>query len=136
MPSAGDIGTGATVATSTSAFTANYTNISWGGISRPSIKSSHLGTTGYDTFVIGDLTDPGEVTLEVFYNTAILPPVRGVAETWTITAPVSTGMMTGDAYSASMAMTNFEFGIPLEEMITATLTLKVLGTITLTTQTT
>ena len=79
MPSAGDIGTGATVATSTSAFTANYTNISWGGISRPSIKSSHLGTTGYDTFVIGDLTDPGEVTLEVFYNTAILPPVRATA---------------------------------------------------------
>lgn len=136
MPSAGDIGTGATVATSTSAFTANYTNISWGGIGRPAIKTSHLGTTGFDTFTVGDLCDPGEVTLEVFYNTAILPPIRGVQETWTITTPPATGMMTGDAYSASMAVTGFEFNVPHEEMITATLTLKVLGTITLTTQTT
>lgn len=127
-----DIGTGATVATSTSAFTAQYTNIAWGGIARPVIKTSHLGTTGYDTFVLGDLTDPGEVTLDIFFNTSIMPPVRGVQETWTITCPVSTGFMTGDAYSASMQVTNFEFTIPHEEMITGTLTLKVLGTITLT----
>ena len=96
-----DVGTGATVAFSTSAFSASYTNISWSGISRESLASSHLGTTGYMTFVPPDLTDPGEVTFDIFFNPDAMPPVRGAVETLTVTAPITTGYMTGTSWAAT-----------------------------------
>lgn len=131
-----DIGTGATVTFATSSFVASYTNINWAGISRPAIKTSHLGTTGYDTYVSGDLTDPGEVTFDIQWNPSTLPPVRGAAETVTVRAPVASGYAAADSYAATMFVTDFQFGIPHEDLMTGSITCKVSGTITVTTATT
>ena len=69
---------------STTTFIASYTNLAWSGIARPAIQSSHLGTTGFHTFVIGDLCDPGTVKVDLWWNPGLFPPVRGASETVTL----------------------------------------------------
>lgn len=126
-----DIGTGTTIAFATSNFAMNVRNIKWSGISRPAIKTSHLGTSVWDTFMCGDLTDPGTVVLECEYDAgAVKPPVTSQGpggENITVTAP--------DANSAAAYGFVIDWGkeYPLEELMIAEVTVKFTGAITFTT---
>ena len=125
-----DIGTGASVTFGTSSFTANYTDINWGGIERTSVQTSHLGTTTAHTFVPGDLFDPGEATFEIQFDPDDYPPIDQAAETITVTFPVGAGGSSGATWAATGFATGFEFGVPLEDLMTGTLTVKFSGDIT------
>jgi len=133
---AADLGTGATVVFGTSAFTMNLTNISHDEISREAIETTHLGTTatagkiGSKTFIPGDLADGGKVTLEGHFDADNLPPVEGAVETVTITMPKGTGETTGTKYSFDAFVTSFSYTLPLEDLCTASIEVKVTGPIT------
>lgn len=125
-----DIGTGASVTFGTSGFTANITNISWSGIERASIQTTHLGTTTAHTFTPGDLFNPGELSLEIQFDPDDYPPIDAAAETVTVTFPLSTGGSSAATWAATGFSTGFELGVPLEELMTGTLTVKFSGDIT------
>ena len=134
-----DLGTGTTIVFGTSGFTAEITDISWSGISREIIDTTHLGTSpasgseiGSKTFLAGDLTDPGEISLEGHFDPDQIPPLEAAAETVTITFPLPVGGTTAATWAASCQLTSYDPSIPLEDKMTFSATLKVVGPITVT----
>ena len=119
-----DVGTGATI--SGSGQTGNVLSISWSGISRPAVDTTHLGTTTARTFMPGDLYDPGELTVEFQLDSD---------QTWgtTIAAEAATITITfadAETWAASGFMTSLEASVPLEDVMTVTATYKLTGAIT------
>lgn len=127
-----DVGTGLTI-TFASSFCAQIVDMSWSGISRVSIPTSHMGTAAPDptkfgnmTFMPGDLSDPGELSVELHFNPDTEPPIDQVAEAITVT------YNGGATWVTSGFMTNFEVGTPLEDKMTGSATLKISGNVTIT----
>lgn len=122
-----DIGTGTTVTFGTSSFTADLLSVSHSGIAREAIQTSHMGTTSDHTFMPTDLVDNGELTLEIAFVATLTPPIltNGAAETITVAYAGS-----ATTWSFSAFQTGFEITAPLEDKMTATVTLKVTGAVT------
>ena len=126
-----DVGTGASIDFGTSNWTGHIENISWGGITRGSIPTSHLLTTGGRTFIVGDLYDPGDLTLDIQYDPDDRPPFSAVEETITITYPVPTGLSNGADHAATGFIINFPPGqLGVDEKMMSTVTIKLSGDIT------
>lgn len=123
-----NIGTGTTVTFGTSAFTFDLLSVNWDSIAREAINTSHMGTTGAHTFMPTDLVDNGEIQIEGAFIGNLDPPIDGAVETITVNVA---GAGAGHQWAASGFMTNFSLGIPLEEKMTFTATLKVSGAITI-----
>ncbi len=106
---------GATITFSTSFF-GQITSIRHSGITRDPIPTSHSGTTGAKTFIPSDLYDPGEITIEGYYdNTKTwVTPITGSTETVTITK-LATGQSTGGTVAGSAFMISFEWGGPTDD---------------------
>ena len=128
-----DIGTGTTITFGTSGFTSELLSISWSGIARESVHTSHMGTAapgadkfGNRTFLPGDLADPGEITAEFHFDPSQDPIINEAAETITITFP------SGSTWAASGFVTSFEFDDPMEDKMTATVVVKLSGNVTMT----
>ena len=119
-----DIGTGATITFGTSGFTAEITNMDHGDMGREAIDTSHLGTTTARTFMPGDLYDPGSLTLDIHFDNANDPPLTGAAETITITFPDAS------TRSGSGFVTGYSYSVPLEDKMTAQMTVKFSGAFT------
>ncbi len=122
-----NVGTGSTITFGTSSFSADILDINRTGITRPSIDVTHMGTTGGREFMPGDLYDPGEIEVEFGWIGTLDPPYDGAIETVTINCA---GAGSGHNWASSCFCTNFEFGLPLEEKMTARMTLKATGDIT------
>ena len=138
MPgSTNDVATGITLTFGTSGFTAELTSVSWSGISRVSLDTSHMGTAapgsgkfGNMTFKPGDLSDPGELQVEFFFNPDTEPPIDQPAETITVTFPLVTGDTTAAKWAASGFITSYEMTGELENMMTGSMTVKFSGNVT------
>lgn len=130
---ASNTGTGSTI-TFSSGFFAEITSISHSGMSRESIGTSHMGTTGGRTFIPGDLYDPGELSVELNFDPTddVTAPLTNAAETVTVTIPNSPTATTVTTWAASGFMTGFEYTDPLEDLMTASATIKFSGDITIT----
>ncbi len=127
MAQATDVGTGATLTFSDSSYSIEVTDLSWSGIERVFIDSSHLGTTGARTFIVGDLYDPGALTFQghLDQNSTGNPPITQAMETnITLTFPNS------KFYQAAGALQSFELGTPLEDKMVVTGVVKFSGAIT------
>jgi hypothetical protein len=121
-----DLGQGTSITFQTG-FLANLLSIDWGGIERASVETSTLATTGGKTFMPGDLYDPGELSVEMQFDTdsAWITALTAAAETVTITWPDA------ETAAASGFMTGFEItNVTSEGVMTATATIKFTGTIT------
>lgn len=123
------IGTKVTAVLGTNALGMDILNVAWNGITRPSIKSSHIATTGGDTFLAGEKTDWGTVVMSGNFNVVGQLPVTNfgttVAETLTVT------FNDGSTWAASGFLTEFDWDNPDEEMVTFSATFKVSGLPTL-----
>ena len=138
-----DIGTGTTVAFGTTAFVAEYLNIDWGGIERPAIDTSHMGTAAAGagkfanrTKIPGDLSDPGNITLEAHFNPEVAITVNFAAlidtgaETLTITWPKAAGDSTAAKWAASAFCVSVSISDPLEDKMIATIEMAITGNVT------
>ena len=105
MPAVPDLGTAATIAFTTSSFTAFLTKIGGFEISRPAVDITHLGSTVHLRFMPADLSDPGEFEIEGFYDPDLQAPYTGATETTTITLPRPTG--TGATIAGTACCTSF-----------------------------
>jgi hypothetical protein len=117
----------ATTITFQTGFIAKILSIGWGGIERASVETTTLDTTGGKTFMPGDTYDPGELTVEIQFDTdsAWVTALTAAPETVTITWPDA------ETAAASGFMTGFEIGnVTKETVMTATITIKLTGTIT------
>jgi hypothetical protein len=119
---ADDVGTGTTIAFGTSAFVAHLLSVNGSDITRPVIDSTHMETTGERTKIFGDLFDAGSVECEIAFDPDLQPPIGAAVETITITFPVPTGMATGATLIGTGACTAWSWTDPLEDKMTATLT--------------
>lgn len=121
-----DIGTSATVVFGTSAWAFEMIDLSWSGMERNFIDSSHLGTTVARTFLLGDLYDPGALTIQGHLDTDSTgnPILTNALETITLTFP------NAKTYLASGGLQSHEVSVPLEDKMTVTAVLKFSGAIT------
>ena len=121
--------TGTTITFGTTGFTANLINvISWTGVSRPAIDTTHFGSTqastrqiGGRTFTPGKLIDPGTLEIEIQYDPTAEIPIRRDAETITIQPPSSqsSSSINGTGFVQSMSV-----GEPLDGLPTAQISVK------------
>lgn len=124
-----DIGTGTTATFGTTGFAPQILDVNWDGIEKVVINTSHMGTTEYHTFMLGDLCDAGTIVLEIAFDPSETPPIisnGGASETVTIAAAGS-----ANTWAATVLNSAFQFGAPLEDKMTGSLTLKVTGGITI-----
>ncbi len=122
-----DVGTGSTIAFGTSAFTAEIMNINGNDMfSREDIDTTHMGTTGYRTYMPSDLVEGGTVDFEFAFDPDEQPPI-GAAETITITFPIAAGNSSGATLVFTGYIKTWSFSDPLEEKMTANATIKVDG---------
>ncbi len=134
MPNPIDVGTGLTIAFGTSGFSAYLLDFGGPKISRAVVDTTHYATTGGRTFRPGDLYDGGELSLEFAFDADLTPPMFSAQqpETITITMPLPSGKTTPATWSFSAFMSDYEPKMPLEDKMTATATLKISGSITIT----
>lgn len=127
-----DSGFGVSISFS-STFLAQITNVTWSGISRSPIDTTYSGvSSGNATFIPSDIKDAGELQVELLFNPNDAPPIASAAETVTVTFPLPSGGNTAATWAASGFLTNFEVGIPIDDRMTATATIKLSGAITYT----
>ena len=83
-----DTGHGATIAFTTSAFTGKFTMIGGAEVTREKLDKTHLGSGASREYREGDVADPGEFDVEIFFNPGAtgtnFPPITAAAETITI----------------------------------------------------
>lgn len=126
-----DVGTGATLGFGTSSFTANIMSMSWGGITREDVPTSHLLTVGGRTHIVGDLYEPGDLTIELQYDPDDRPPFDQVAEIITLTYPIPAGGATGATHAGTGFLTNWVPGqLDVDGLMVSTFTIKFSGDIT------
>jgi len=137
-----DKGTGITVTFGTSAFSQELIDVEWSGISRESIETTHTGVAvaaagkfGNRTFIPGDLVDPGELTLTFNFNPDRNPGVAVVAAGATETITIrwlDSGDVAGATWAGSGFFTSYSVSCAMEEKMTATMTVKLTGNVTVT----
>lgn len=132
---AADVGTGATLTLGTSAWSGQITSISHSGISRPAVDITHLGSSAARQFKATDLYDPGTLEIEVLFEPSSDAVPYAVAssianEVVTITFPKP-----AESYATAATMVSaghveeFSYGVPLEDLMTGSFTIKLSCTI-------
>lgn len=119
------VGDGTTVAFGTSGFTANIISVNGPSPTRQSIDQSHLGSSGWKTFLASGLVDGGEMSMTIQYDPTVSIPISAVAETVTID-PAGTG----STLSFTGFLTGATHSFELDALMQADITVKVSGPIT------
>ncbi len=122
-----DVGTGTSIVFGTSSFSAEILSLNGSDISRPDVDTTHLGTTGYKTYMPGDLVEGGTLDMEFAFDPDSQPPIAGAAETITITFPMPSGGSTAATLAFSGYINTWSWSGPLEERMTGSATVKVDG---------
>jgi len=126
---------GVTITFSTGFF-AELTNLSWTGINRTAVATSHSGTTGGMTFRPSDLYNAGTLEIQGHFDhdKLLITPMTGSAETVTVTFPLDTGETTASTWVASGFLVDFSFsgGTVDDDAASYSASLKLTGGVTIT----
>ena len=117
LPTTGNKGT---IALGTSAISFPFTKISEWQATRGKLESSSLATVDFKEYEPDDLSEPGEVDVEGWFEgkDEFEGKIKGVAETITVTYPKTD---IASSAGASLAGTGFLTMIGLPEMVNGTL---------------
>jgi hypothetical protein len=125
-----DVGTGSTLlATTSSTFLPKIRSITINGEEIAVVDTTHLGTTGTMTAMLGDLKTRMTIDVEADYNPSLTYPT-GVTETWTWTGPIPAGGTTGATIAFSGSLVSHGAVVPLEDKMTTTFKIEALGAAT------
>ena len=128
-----DVGTGLTIAFEDTGFSAEILSVNGTDISRESIATSHMGTTTWLRFMPSDLADPGGLEIEIAFapdnnlEGTSQPPITSDPEKITVTFPIYPGQNVAAYFDSQGFATNWSWGAPLEDKMTASLTIKLTG---------
>lgn len=103
-----DTGQGATVSLSVSNFSACFTELDMAEQTIPAVNMSCLDTVGFEQYMPGDLIEPGTITIPFFVDPETVPPVIGVKDTITITAPASETGNTAGTWAGTGFLTAYK----------------------------
>lgn len=122
MTTTAKLGTGATLEVTGAAagFFAEILDITPPSISRPAIKTSHMLTL-WDTYIPGELADPGEMSVKIAYDPSLAVPIDEDPNTVVIT------LSNDKTWTFTGFLTNLKPDVPLEDRVTATVTIKATG---------
>lgn len=135
------IGIGSTITFGTSTYTALLTGLSWSGLSRDILETTAMATDltpgattfGNATYRPVSIVDGGEVTAEVYFNPDLTPPMVPAtvanSEVITIAFPI-VGAESAPSWAFSGYCKGFEANCPLEDLMTATLVIRVTAGVT------
>lgn len=113
------------VLTFASGFFANVEDVSWDGISRGVVETTHMETSGGQTFLPEANYDPGNLSVTWQHDhDEIAPPLTSSAETCTLTFPDLTAK-----WAASAFMVDYGITCPDKDKMMASATLKFTGDI-------
>lgn len=119
-----EVSTGITITWETG-FLAEILDVTGPSGARESLRTSHMGTTVAHTFTPADLVDWGELSVELQCVPGTDPPIDEVPSELVMTFPDSgAAVWTFDGF-----MTGFEISSTLEEIITASATIKITGNV-------
>ena len=123
------IGIGTTV-TFQSGLVAKITNLDFGDVTREAIEIRHSDLTAALEFIPDVLYDAGELSATVIFDdsSAYQATVESAAESVTLTLPVSG--TSAATYVASGFATSYSIAVPMDDVITADITIKLTGAIT------
>lgn len=113
------LGTGTTLAIA--GMTMDLLSLSASGIERASVEIPHMGTTGAKPSLLGDQYSTGDLTAEVHFDASesIDTMMTAAAASISIVFPETT------AKTVVGGVTGFSWDDPLEDVMTATVTMKV-----------
>lgn len=127
-----DGGYGTTI-TFSSGFCAQIKSVSWDGMERQELDTTHMtSTSGYMTFIPSDLKNVGELSVELLFNPSTSPPITSAAETVTVTFPIPSGGSTAATWACSGFAKSFSQVIPHDDLMTQTIVIKFSGVPTFT----
>lgn len=120
MPATGN---GTTLGFASSSNVGTITSISGVGGTREAIDTSDLSTTGGREFIPSDLIDFGELSIEGAWA-GTTTPIAGAAEVVTVTIGTTAG---AKAWAGSGFVTSWETSIPMDDVVSYSLTIKCSG---------
>lgn len=129
------IGTGSTISFGSSTYTAEIVSVDWAGVNRPTVETTQMGTDttpgsttfGNSTHIPVSIADPGQITIEVYFNPDLTPPMvpATVADSETIQLTFPTlGEETPANWSCEGFCEDYSVNCPLEDLMTATLVIQ------------
>lgn len=101
-------GNGATAVFSVSAYAGNIVSADMTEQAMPAVDTSYLGTSGFETYIPGDLATPGTVVMEVQIDAEQAAPTTGEIETLTVTLPQGTGETAPATWAGTGFITGFK----------------------------
>lgn len=120
-----DTGFGITL-TGASGFVAEITDCTPPEWAREAIDTSHTTTPGGKmTFMPSDLKDLGQLEVEMNFDESEEPPIDDDPETWVLT------FKSGTTWTFEGFLTNYAPAAPIDDRMTANVTIKVSGDITI-----
>jgi len=105
-----DTGLGVTLTAIPGSWTGNLVGVDLHTSTIPVVDASHLGTTTYREKLVGDLADPGQVTLRMHFQGTTAAPTIGTTGTLTITDALATGESTAANWSGTAIITSVNHG--------------------------
>ncbi len=118
-----------TVITWETGFFAEITSVTWDGIERAPVETTHLGTTTAKTFDEDELYDLGSLNVELFFVPDTTLPITEAGESCTVNW---SGAGSGSIWGGTAFMTGFQTGASMGELMTASATLKYTGALAIT----
>lgn len=120
-----------TIVTFSSDFILLILDVSWDGITREMIETTHATTANnYRTYMVADFADAGALSCTIEFNALVLPPINGVFETVSVDFGADATKFTAQGAMTDFSLTGNTSGTP--DMATATCGLKFSGPITIT----
>lgn len=106
-------------------------NINWSGVSREVVDASHMLTTGGKEFVASENYDPGEVSLDIQFDPSIspIPAIQSAGTAQVVYMRFANGGTATAGWSAFGFASGFEAGVPKDDMMTGTVTIKLSGNV-------
>lgn len=131
-----DIGWGSTL-TYQSGLIGRITGVSVAnfGAREPRETSYMASTNGWRTFLPTDLKDPGELTVEAWFDknmAGMKTAAAAAAETVTLTMPIHAGGSSAATAACSGFATSFGWEVPQDDVMSESVTIKLTGEPTMT----
>lgn len=110
-----------------SGFAAEIIGTTPNAITREPIDTTHTATAdGAMTFIPSDLIDYGELACDLNFDEGVTPPIESPPE------PVTINFPSGASWAFSGFLTNYAPDAPIDDRMTASVTIKASGKITIT----
>ena len=124
-----DVGTGSSLTFGTSTtYVPKWESLKFTGEDMKVIPTSHLGTTGSETAMLGDLKGLCKIEGQCQYNPSLTIPT-GVVETVTWTGPIPSGGTNGATIAGSASVVGHGFDSSLEAKMMCDVSIQFLGAV-------